>query len=58
MSSAYRWILELPAFLLMSLMKVANSVGPRIEPCGTPLEMVRGAVMKFSDLTCWTRWFK
>ena len=36
-SSAYKWIVELPTAWAMLLMQIEKSLGPRIEPWGTPL---------------------
>jgi hypothetical protein len=56
-SSAWRWIRDKPAAtvaraaIATSLMFTEKRVGPRIEPCGTPIDTARGQDNRPSDLT-------
>jgi hypothetical protein len=50
-SSALRWIRFSPAARATSLMYTEKRVGPRIVPCGTPIETARGLDNRPSDLT-------
>ena len=45
--------LLLDEMMLYELMSMANKIGPRIEPCGTPLEQCFQSVVRLSDM--WTR---
>ena len=50
-SSIYRWIRESHAARATSLIYTEKRVGPRIEPCGSPIETARGPDNMPSDLT-------
>jgi hypothetical protein len=50
-SSVKRWIRESPAGRVTSLIYAEKRVGPRIEPCSTPIETARGPDNRPSDLT-------
>ena len=50
-SSAYRWVKDSPAARATSLIYTEKRVGPRIKPCGTPIETARGPDNRPSDLT-------
>ena len=49
--SAWRWIRESPAARATSLMYTEKRVGPRIEPCGTPIDTARGPENRPLDLS-------